>query len=152
MKMSSPLGIKVKVLEGSISLRKPCQVEVTVVNEGRGRLLINGRLAVGYKNTLSRELFADLEESTSHAKARIIEVDYDRNFSPRSDYVNLEPGGSLSRSFDLFEWYAPTQPGVYQLVMHYQADEPLASFPEDVARGTYSSPPVELKVQGGRSE
>lgn len=140
------LALEVRLTEKSLHLGEACPVEITLRNVGKTRLLVNRRLAVGYNKSLSRELFADLVNLRTGKPTKIHEVDYDRDFPRPSDYSYLEPGESVFTSFDLFEWYAPVRAGSYQLTIHYQADEPLASPPGDVVRGVYSGDPVDLVV------
>jgi hypothetical protein len=125
-----------------------CIVKVTLTNNDSVAQIVNRRMAVGYRDTLARELFGDLTNIASGLPANISVVDYDRNFSSPSDYISLPPGQSIERSFDLFEWYAPTKPGTYRLTMHYQADEKLARAPQNVVKGIYTSEPVTLEVTG----
>lgn len=145
MKPQSDLEIKVKLPAGPIYLCKPCPVEVRVINRG-GPVLINRRLAIGYAETLAREVYVDLLDLESLSSIAVMEVDYKRDFSLPTDYVHLDPGEHVSGSFDLFELYAPLEPGTYRFVVHYQADEPLASPPKGVVRGVYSSDPLDLEI------
>jgi hypothetical protein len=142
------LCLEVKVVsQPPIYLQHPCQLEVILTNADQQNLLINQRLSVGYANTVARELFASLTSATTGEIAPIFEVDYDRNFSPASDYGYLSVGQTLRTTFNLFEWYSPTRVDTYQLILHYQADEPLAQVPTKVVPGTYSSSPILLTVE-----
>lgn len=132
-----------------VPLSQPCPVTVRLVNEGAAPVMVNRRLAVGYRDHHARELFAELREADTGQPAPIRPVDYERQFSPPEDYGYLAPGESISQSFDLFGWYAPQKGGRYQLVVYYQADEPLAKPPPEVARGVYASPPLDLQVTTG---
>jgi hypothetical protein len=149
MSSRSVLSVKVKPPAGPIHLGEPCLIEVTIRNMGKSRVLLNRRLAVGYGDNLSRELFFDLFDPVNGQRVNVIQVDYSREFSPSTDYAYLGAGKSVSRVFDLFEWYAPAQPGTCQLIAHYQADEPLATTSENVIQGVYSSDPISLVVLSG---
>jgi hypothetical protein len=46
----------------------------------------------------------------------------------------------------LFEWYTLPSGGDFELVVYYQADEPLAAKPAELLAGTYSSERVALSV------
>lgn len=146
MNKISDIKIVANLSKTLISLGTSCTVEVIIQNMGRKNVLLNSRLAVGYRDNLSRELFADLLDPVSGQPIQIAEVDYDRDFSSSSDYIYLEPGRSISGSFDLLEWYTPSTTGTYRLVVHYQADEPLASTPEDIVRGIHTADPVDLTI------
>ena len=71
---------------------------------------------------------------------------YQRNFSSPEDYVWLAPGQSIATSFDLFEWYSLPSTGEFELVVCYQADEPLAPKPDGLLAGTYCSERVAFNV------
>lgn len=140
------LIIQVTGLARKLHLEEPCPVEVQLINEDKAPLLVNARMAVGYRDTLSRELYVDLVDIESGLPAEIMVVDYKREFSPKSDYVELHPGHSVGSSFDLFKWYRPIRAGNYRMVVYYQADEPLASAPINVVHGVFSSEPMDLKI------
>jgi len=104
-------------------------------------------MAVGYRDNLSREIFADLIDAETGQPARIDAVDYNRNFSLASDYIYLNPDESISTSFDLLEWYPPVEGGTFKLVVYYQADEPLATAaPPNVVSGIIKSNQVVLTI------
>lgn len=149
--MDRPLDIKVQLLSEPIYRGAPCPIEITIVNQTVEPVMINRRLAIGYSNCLARELFIELRGAKTGSGVSITEVDYQRDFSPSSDYGFLPPGEKVSVSFDLFEWYEPVNPGTYVLVVHYQADEPLADPPLEILRGIYSSNPLNLIVLAERS-
>ena len=146
MQAQAALQLLVEILVDPIRLDRHCPTRVTLANTGQDRALVNGRLAVGYRGGLARELYAELIDLTTGGPALIYEVDYDRPFSPPSDYVWLSPGESIATTFDLWKWYAPIGAGRYRLTMYYQADEPLAEAPEEVAHGVYAAAPVDLHV------
>lgn len=144
--MDMPLDVEVRLPSEPIYLGRPCLIEVVVVNKGVDPVLVNKRLSIGYKDSLSRELYLAFHDPESGAPAPTMVVDYQRDFSEPSDYGYLTPGDSIARSFDLFEWYQPQEPGVYRLIVYYQADEPLASTPPQILKGVYSSKPADLRV------
>jgi hypothetical protein len=150
METKAALRVEVTLDDTTCSLSRPCPVTVTLNNVGEAPVRVNGRLAAGYRQHLAREIFAELLNPTTGEPAPIREVDYDRNFSPVSDYILLEPGQRIEATFDLSAWYAPVEPGDYRLVVYYQGDENLASPPADVGRGIYASEPVDLEVRRGQ--
>jgi len=147
--MDRPLEIIVQLPSEPIYPGAPCPIEITIVNQTVEPVMINRRLAIGYSNCLARELFIKLRDAKTGSEVPIREVDYQRDFSPPSDYGFLPPGEKVSVSFDLFEWYEPVNPGTYLLVVHYQADEPLADPPLEILHGVYSSKPMELSIIPG---
>ncbi len=130
------------VPEGDLHAGNPVWVTVTLANPSTTPIRINKRMAVGYKDHLSREIFITLRDDAGNEITCPAPVDYDRNFSGPEDYVFLPPGRSLSTRFDLNAWHSLDRPGTYSLEVHYQADEPLARKPRDLVTGVFSSPPV----------
>jgi|1185.fasta_scaffold948025_2 hypothetical protein len=121
---------------------EPGMVEVELTNAGDAPVVVNGRLAPGYRDSSSRELFADVFRAGTDEIAAADALDYDRHPPQRSDYVELAPGEALRDAFDLLDWYRLPGPGDYELVVHYEGDGPLALAVPGLARGTFSSPRV----------
>ena len=96
-------------------------MRVTVVNDGPDAVVVNGRLAPGYADSLSREVYAELTTAAG-APAAYAERDYERPWPTDEDFVELGPGEAVSGEFDLFHWYRPREPGAYRAVLVY-ADE-----------------------------
>jgi hypothetical protein len=140
------LDVKARILTQSVRLSQPCNVEVRLTNQSRDALLINRRLAVGYRHSHARELFVEVFEPESGEIVSQPALLYHRDFSPPDDYVRLAPGQSIATSFDLFEWYTLPSAGNFELVVYYQADEPLAARPAELVVGTYASERVALRV------
>jgi hypothetical protein len=124
----------------------PCWVEVILTNQSSAPVLINGRLSVGYRNSINRELFAEVfrrgTDDVTSKDARL----YQRDPPQQQDYVSLDPGKSISTTLDLFKWYDLPGPGDYDLVVSYSGDEFLRNQPEDSLAGIYSSDRVPLDV------
>ena len=140
------LDLKVHILTQPARLSHPCKIEVRLTNQSLNPVLINRRLAVGYRDSHARELFAEVLKPESGEIVSKPALLYNRNFSSPDDYVWLAPGQSISTTFDLFEWYTLPGPGAYDLIVYYQADEPLAAKPAGLLAGTYASEPVSLSV------
>jgi hypothetical protein len=109
-------------------------------------VLINRRLAVGYRDSHARELFAEVFKPGSSEIVSQPALLYKRDFSSPADYVWLVPGESVSTSFDLFEWYSLPSAGEFELIVCYQADEPLAPKPAELLLGTYCSERLAFSV------
>jgi hypothetical protein len=144
--MKPPIAIEVTIIDAPIKMGAPCLLKVVVRNTGDSAVTVNSRLAVGYKNSLARELFADLTDAVTNKPTQMYESDINRDFSKPGDYKVLQPGETVSTTFDLFEYYNPMKSGEYLLTISYQADEPLATVPETVLRGVFVSDPVKLNV------
>lgn len=133
------LRIDVRISTEPVRMSDPCLVEVQLTNQSAQSVLINRRLAVGYRDSHARELFAEVFRRGSDELVSKRTKLYQRDFSPPDDYVSLLPGQSVSTSFDLFEWYSLPSVGEYELVVFYQADEPLAAKPNRLLTGTHNS-------------
>jgi hypothetical protein len=140
------LDLKVRILTQPVRLSHPCRVEVRLTNRSPDPVLINRRLAVGYRDSHARELFAEVFKPGSSEIVSQPALLYKRDFSSAADYGWLAPGESVSTSFDLFEWYTLPSAGDFELIVYYQADEPLAAMPAELLPGTYSSERVAFSV------
>ncbi len=118
------------------------RVEVTVTNDSAAPVVVNARLAPGYRESSSRELFVEVFDGDRQVAAQA--MDYDRHPPERDDYVELAPRARLTTELDLPYWYRLPGPGDYELVAHYQADEPLALAVPGLVRGTFASARVPL--------
>lgn len=124
----------------------PATVTVRLTNQQAEPVLINKRLAMGYRNDLNRELFAEVFARGGSEVLSKEERDYQRDRSPATDYVWLQPGESVSTSFDLFRWYTLPGPGEYDLIVNYRADDARGAQPEGLLTGVHSSERVPLDV------
>jgi hypothetical protein len=99
-----------------------CPVRVRLRNAGAEPLIVCRRLAVGYRDSDGRELFADVfARGTDAVVSRMIKL-YDRDPPPPSDYVPLAAGDELAAEFDLLRWYGLPGPGSYDLEVYYEGD------------------------------
>lgn len=140
------LRVVIEPARSSVTVGGSCPVRVRLRNDGATPTVVNRRLAMGYGDNLSRELFVSLVDA-SGAEVAVDRLDYNRSFSPPDDYVELPPGAELSTTVDILEWHPIRQAGSYRLVFHYQADEELASPPRSLACGVYSSLPCVIEVE-----
>jgi hypothetical protein len=124
----------------------PASVEVRVTNQQAEPVLINKRLGVGYRNDANRELFAEVFPRGGNEVVSVEARDYQRDPSRATDYVWLQPGESVSTSFDLFRWYTLPGPGEYDLVVHYRADDAPGTQLEGLLGGDHSSERVPFDV------
>lgn len=140
------LQIDVKVLDQPLRLSKPGLMEVNITNKSAQAILLNKRLAVGYRSSLSRELFLEVYKKRSDEivsqQARL----YERTFSSLEDYIWVEPEQSISCIFNLFEWYVIPSSGDYEMILYYQADEALALKSAGLLEGIYASDRIGFTV------
>ncbi|MEM9324166.1 MAG: hypothetical protein AAGA85_00860 [Bacteroidota bacterium] len=146
------LRLEILPFKEPLPLRRPVTVTVRLTNASEERQLINGRMAVGYANSLSRELYCVIQQMKTPLDLSSTELDINRDFSPASDYQWLAPGQSLKASFDLLEYYHVTVPGDYSLQVFYQADEALANTPADIVRGTIESEDTPISLIADKIE
>lgn len=140
------LTVDAQVLTRPVRLSYPCQVRVSVTNRAGRAVLVNGRLAIGYRGGDHREVFADVFLPGEDTVVGVEALRYARDPATPHDFVWLPSEDSASTTFDLLEWYDLPGPGDYELVVNYQADGPLAVVPDDLLRGTYASERVPFTV------
>ena len=140
----SPLRVEA-ALEGPVARSGPAPVAVSVTNVSDSPVLVNRRLAPGYRDASSRELWADIRDDTG-APASVSTIDYERDLPTASDYGELGPGESLTGRFDLFHYARPQRAGRYSVTVVYQADEPVAGPPPGVVAGEHAADPLTLDV------
>jgi hypothetical protein len=141
----SPLRVEA-ALEGPAPRSSPAPVTVTVTNVSDSPVLLNRRLAPGYRDSTSRELWAEVHDETG-APAAVATIDYERDLPAPDDYTELAPGEAVAGRFDLFHYARPQRPGRYEVTIVYQADEPVARPPEGIVAGEHAADPVVLDVE-----
>lgn len=135
---------------GPAYLNQPLWVTITLKNAGDSPLLINTRFAMGYKISISRELYAELVDETALQNAVYSPVKINRDDPVTTDYSLLQSGKSITKKIDLFHYYHPRKPGKYSITIFYQADEALKNRPAAVCKGTISTNPVSIEVLEGK--
>jgi hypothetical protein len=141
----SPLRVEA-ALPGRVARSGPAPVTVTVTNVSDGPVLVNRRLAPGYRDATSRELWADVRDEDG-AEAEVATIEYERDLPGRDDYGELAPGESVAGEFDLFHYARPRWPGRYNVTISYQADEPVANPPAGVVAGEHAAEPIVVDVE-----
>lgn len=114
-------------------------VHVRIRNDGEAPVRVARRLAVGYRDTDGRELFAEVHPPGSDELVSRQTKIYDRDPAKPEEYVPLAPGEELATDFDLIRWYALPGPGSYDLQVFYEGDGMLAPQVDGAARGIYAS-------------
>lgn len=118
----------------------PAPVTVTLINAGSSPVLVNRRMAPGYVDSDSREVYFDVDGDYGRRK-------YERNAPARDDFAPLAPGARISTEIDLLGWYRLREPGSYLLVAHYRCDEEWVDPPPGSLVGVVDSDPVTVRVQ-----
>lgn len=142
---AATLRLEVEAPAGPVRRGAPYPVAVRLVNAGAAPLVVNTRLAVGYRDSDARELFAEVLDGDAVVSRRTRL--YERDPAAADDYAPLAPGEAVETTFDLLAWYDLPGPGRYALVVYYQADEPHGPAPPGVAAGTVASARVPLTVE-----
>ena len=140
----SPLRVEASI-PGGVARSAPAPVSVTVTNVSDAPVLVNRRLAPGYRDAISRERWADVSDE-SGAPAALATIDYERALPTRDDFGELAPQDSVTGEFDLFHYARPQQPGRYTVTIVYQADEALADPPAGTVAGEHASVPIAIDV------
>jgi hypothetical protein len=116
-----------------------CPVDVRLRNAGDGPLVVCRRLAVGYRASDGRELFAEVYAPGSGEPVSRMTKIYDRDPPSPGDYGPLAPGEELATSFDLLRWYGVPGPGSYELEVFYEGDGEGTPDVEGVLPGIHGS-------------
>lgn len=133
-----------------VYLNQPFWVEITLKNAGESPLLINSRFAMGYKISISRELYANMVDETAPQTAVYSPVKINRDDPGATDYSLLQSGKSFTKKIDLFHYYHPRNPGRYSITIFYQADEARNNKPPEVYKGTISTNPISIEILEGK--
>lgn len=149
--MNSPIGITLEIKERNIYRGKtPCPVSVVVTNESEGPLLLNKRLALGYRNSAARELFVEIFKKSTNEVVSVGREDYQRDPAMPEDFSYLQPGEKIMTTFDFCEWYdlpLSLEGGEYEMVVYYQADESsFEEMPKEILKGVYASERVLFEI------
>ena len=64
------LSLEVEHMDEHCRRGQPCMLNVRLINHSEKRVIVNKRMALGYRESLSRELFADLLEAESSRPAK----------------------------------------------------------------------------------
>ena len=139
MKPGPDLHLDLELPAGPLRRSEGAAVTVRLTNVGSRSVLVNRRMSPGYLDSVSREVYFELDADYGRRK-------YDRDLPGPADYALLEPGETISVAIDVLAWYRNIEPGRYRLRCHYQADEPAADPPDGVAPGVVSSGPVDVTV------
>jgi hypothetical protein len=142
----SPLRVEASLV-GPVARSGPAPVTVTVTNVSDAPVLVNRRLAPGYRDSSSRELWADVRDE-SGAPAAVSTIDYERELPAPEDYGELAPQESVAGEFDLFHYARPRSPGRYEVTVVYQADEAIARPPAGTVAGEHAADPIAFVVDG----
>ncbi len=124
----------------------PAPVQMVLRNAGDESAVVNTRLAPGYRDSLSREVYFDLTPAEPGPPPQPL-VKYQRDFAPPEAYRALEPGEQVTAEVDLLYWYRVPRPGRYRVTAYYQADEPLAAPPPGTATGVVESPIYDIVIE-----
>jgi hypothetical protein len=149
-KHKNMLQLNVIPQQDSAYLNQPLDLEITLTNIGDSAVIINKRMEIGYKNSISRELYADVEDLDNPQNMAYSPVKINRNDPQANDYDILQRGESLSRTIDFFHYYHPKKPGKYKITMYYQADETLKNRPVNVWKGIVVARPVTIEILQGK--
>jgi hypothetical protein len=149
-KHKNMLQLNVIPQQDSAYLNHPLYLDLLLTNAGDSAVIINKRMEVGYKNSISRELYADVEDLDNPQYMAYSPVKINRNDPQANDFAMLKPGESLSRTIDFFHYYHPKKPGNYKITIYYQADEALINRPENIWKGIVVAKPFTIEILQGK--
>ena len=139
---AAPMTLRLDLLVPDEPLRRaaPLPVTVTLINTGPSAVLLNRRMAPGYVDSDSREVYFDVSGDYGRRK-------YERPAPARDDFAPLAPGARISALIDLLGWYRIRDAGSYRVVAHYRCDEDWVDPPLGTFAGVVDSDPVTVHVQ-----
>lgn len=139
---SAGTALRLELLVPGEPLRRadPAPVTVTLINTGPSPMLVNHRMAPGYVDSDSREVYFDVDGDYGRCK-------YERNAPTLDDFRPLGAGARISAQIDLLGWYRLRQPGSYRVVAHYRCDEEWVDPPAGTFDGVVNSEPVTIRVE-----
>ncbi len=139
MNPAADLRLDLELPTGPLRRSVGATVMVRLTNDGSRPALINRRMSPGYLESISREIYFDLDADYSRRK-------YDRDLPGPADYGWLQSGETLGAAIDVLAWYRNVEPGSYRLTCHYQADEPGTDPPEGIVRGVVTSRTTQVTI------
>lgn len=134
--------LRLSLLVPATPLRRadPEPVTVTLINIGPAPVLVNRRMAPGYVDSDSREVYFDVDGEYGRRK-------YERDAPAPDDFAPLAPGARISAAIDLLGWYRLREPGTYRVVAHYRCDEDWVDPPPGTFGGVLDSDPETIRVR-----
>lgn len=133
------LRLELRVPDEPLRRADPSPVTVTLINTERIAVLVNRRMAPGYVDSDSREVYFDVNGDYGRRK-------YERNPPDRDDFAPLAGGAQISTEIDLLGWYRLREAGTYRVVAHYRCDEDWVDPPSGAFTGVVDSDPVTISV------
>lgn len=134
------LRLELQVPDEPLRRADPAPVTVTLINTGPSPVLANHRMAPGYADSDSREVYFDVDGDYGRRK-------YERNPPSPDDFAPLAAGARIGCEIDLLGWYRLRAAGTYRVVAHYRCDEEWVDPPPGTFAGVVSSDPVTVHVQ-----
>jgi hypothetical protein len=144
------LQLTVDFQTGPIYLNKPLWVTVTLKNIGQVPVLINKRLEMGYRKSISRELYAEMENMGTPKKPAYSPAKINRDDPAAEDYSSLQAGESITKKIDFFQYYHAKKPGKHKVQFFYQGNEARKNRPVDVYKPIIASEIVFIDVLPGK--
>jgi hypothetical protein len=136
----SGLRLQLQVPDEPLRRADPRPVTVVLTNDGTAPVVVNRRMAPGYVDSDSREVYFDVNGEYGRCK-------YERNPPTPGDFAPLGPGAQLTVEVDLLGWYRLREAGTYRVRAHYCCDEDWANPPPGTFWGVVDSNPVTLRVE-----
>jgi hypothetical protein len=134
------LRLELRVPADPLRRSDPAPVTVVLINAGSAPVVVNRRMAPGYVDSVSREVYFDVDGDYGLCK-------YERDLPGPTDFVPLAAGAQIGAEIDLLGWYRLTTAGTYHVRAHYECDEELADPPAGAFAGVLDSAAVTIVVQ-----
>ncbi|HEY5880770.1 MAG TPA: hypothetical protein VIU11_17800 [Nakamurella sp.] len=153
--MTGPLRLDLRVPADPLRRADPVPVVVVLTNAGSSPVLVNRRMAPGYVDSISREVYFDMDMDTAgdggdgdggYGGGGYGQRKYERELPAAADFGPLGAGEQIRAEIDLLGWYRLRAPGTYRVRAHYRCDEELAEPPAGTFAGVVDSPVMTVVV------
>jgi hypothetical protein len=119
-KTKTTLKLEINSDKKEYTLGADINARIVLTNIGNEPVLVNGRLSMGYEDSLDREIYCRVSRDgrpyTGHLNWR---VDYHRKRLTEGDFERLPAGKSREKVVNLQEWYHLDAPGNYEFQVFY---------------------------------
>jgi hypothetical protein len=116
---TGPLELQVRAPADPVPVGEPVEVAVVVVNRDSVPIFVNRRLLVAPPETPKpfREVTFEVREPPGYVNRKVVQVNSGR---PRpADFVDLAPGASIEKPFELTRFHSMHVPGTYSVRATY---------------------------------
>lgn len=139
MEATESLQLSMAISNDTIERNNPLNIRLVLTNVSEHPVLVNARMAVGFRDQISREIFFEIRGGVNEEVISLIPVDINREDAEKEDYQYLKAGENIEKELNLFQFYMPEASGELSITAFYQADEEAINRPENIVKGIIES-------------